>query len=89
MWETSLRVAGGGGHPSLFHGRPTLGTHRYRITISGRLGAIGREVFAGFDIMSDSHAIVLGGELDQAALHGVLNRIQALGLELVGVVRLG
>jgi hypothetical protein len=66
-----------------------LRTHRYWITISGRLGAIGREVFAGFDIMSDSQAIVLAGEMDQAALHGVLNRIQDLGLELVGVVRLG
>ena len=64
-------------------------THRYRITISGRLGENGREVFAGFDIRPDGHAIVLAGELDQAALHGVLNRIQALGLELVGVVRLG
>jgi hypothetical protein len=66
-----------------------LRTHRYRITISGRLGEIGREVFAGFDIRPDGRAIVLAGELDQAALHGVLNRIQALGLELVGVVRLG
>jgi hypothetical protein len=66
-----------------------LRTYRYRITISGRLGAIGREAFAGFDVMSDGRAIVLAGELDQAALHGVLNRIQALGLELVGVARLG
>jgi len=66
-----------------------LHTYRYRITISSRLGAIGREVFAGFDIRPDGPAIVLAGELDQAALHGVLNRIQALGLELVGVVRLG
>ena len=66
-----------------------LRTHRYRITIRGRLGAIGREVFAGFDVMSDGQAIVLAGELDQAALHGVLNRIQSLGLELVGVARLG
>jgi hypothetical protein len=65
-----------------------LHTHRYRITISGRLGAIGREVFAGFDILSDGQAIELAGELDQAALHGVLNRIRALGLELVGVARL-
>jgi hypothetical protein len=66
-----------------------LRTHRYRITISGRLGAIGREVFAGFEVMSDGQAIVLAGELDQAALHGVLNRIRALDLELVGVARLG
>jgi hypothetical protein len=65
-----------------------LHPHRYRISISGRLGAIGREVFAGFDIMSDGQAIELAGELDQAALHGVLNRIRALGLELVGVARL-
>ena len=32
-------------------------THRYRITISGRLGAIGREVFAGFDIRPDGQAV--------------------------------
>ena len=64
-------------------------THRYRITISGRLGTVGREDFAGFDVMSDGQAIVLAGEMDQAALHGVLNRIRALGLELVGVARLG
>jgi len=87
--EKNLRVGERPWHPLLCHGRPPLHTHRYRITISGRLGAIGREVLAGFDIRPDGQAIVLAGELDQAALHGVLNRIQALGLELVGVVRLG
>ena len=51
--------------------------------------ALGREIFADFDIRPDGQAVVLAGEMDQAALHGVLNRIQALGLELVGVVRLG
>lgn len=64
-------------------------THRYRITVFGRFGAVGREVFAGFEITLDGLAIVLAGELDQAALYGVLNRIRALGLELVGVARLG
>jgi hypothetical protein len=63
--------------------------HRYRITIFGRLGVAGQEAFAGFDIPPDGLATVLAGELDQAALHGALHRIQALGLELVGVARLG
>jgi hypothetical protein len=66
-----------------------LRTHRYRITIFGRLGPAAREAFASFDITLDGLAIALAGELDQAALHGTLNRIKALGLELVGVARLG
>ena len=64
-------------------------THRYRITIFGRLGPVAREAFASFDITPDGLATGLAGELDQAALHGALNRIRALGLELVGVDRLG
>jgi hypothetical protein len=66
-----------------------LRTHRYRITIFGRLGPVAREAFASFDITLDGLAIALAGEMDQAALHGTLNRIKALGLELVGVARLG
>lgn len=66
-----------------------MGTHLYRITIVGRLGRLGREIFAGLDVTSDDRATVLAGELDQAALYGVLNRIGALGLELISVVRLG
>ena len=64
-------------------------THRYRITIFGRLGPAAREAFASFDITPDGRATALASELDQAALHGALNRIRALGLELVGVDRLG
>ena len=63
--------------------------HRYRITVFGHLGTVGREVFAGFDIRLDGLVTVLGAELDQAALYGALNRIRALGLELVSVARLG
>ncbi|HEX5296029.1 MAG TPA: hypothetical protein VFW50_03495 [Streptosporangiaceae bacterium] len=64
-------------------------THRYRITIVGRLGPAAREEFASFDITPDGLATALASEMDQAALHGALNRIRALGLELVGVDRLG
>jgi hypothetical protein len=65
-----------------------VGTHRYRITIAGSLGAIGREAFADFDIQANGTNTVLTGTLDQAALYGALNRILALGLELVELSRL-
>ena len=64
-------------------------THRYQITILGRLGPAAVEAFASFDITPDGLATALASEMDQAALYGALNRIQSLGLELVGVDRLG
>ena len=63
-------------------------THRYRITIAGGLGEIGREAFADFTIETNGANTVLIGDLDQAALYGALNRILALGLELVELSRL-
>ena len=64
-------------------------THRYQITIFGQLGPAAVEAFASFDITPDGLATALASEMDQAALYGALNRIQSLGLELVGVDRLG
>ncbi|MFY9934218.1 MAG: hypothetical protein WAK82_40040 [Streptosporangiaceae bacterium] len=63
-------------------------THRYRIIISGGLGEIGREAFGSFHIESNDTHTVLTGDLDQGGLYGALTRIQALGLELVGLTRL-
>ena len=63
-------------------------THRYRITIAGGLGDIGREAFADFAIEANCANTVLTGTLDQAALYGALNRILALGMELVDLSRL-
>jgi hypothetical protein len=62
--------------------------HRYRIVVSGALGALGREAFDGFKIESAAAHTALIADLDQSGLHGALNRIAALRLELVEVVRL-
>jgi hypothetical protein len=57
-------------------------TH-YEITVRGRLSD---RLVAGFDGLTATPvpaATVLRGELDQAALYGVLARMESLGLELV------
>ena len=63
-------------------------THRYRITIAGGLGEVGREAFADLRIEPNGTNTVLIGDLDQAALYGTLNRILSLGFELVALSRL-
>ena len=62
--------------------------HRYRITVSGRLDEITREVFGDLCLEFDGPNTGLTGELDQAALYGVLNRILRFGLELLALSRL-
>jgi hypothetical protein len=63
-------------------------THRYRITISGKLGEIGLEAFGDFGIEPNGTHTVMVGDLDQAALYGALNRILMLGFELVELARI-
>ena len=63
-------------------------SHPYRITVAGGLGAIGREAFEDFLIEPNGTNTALIGTLDQSGLHGALNRILALGLELVELRRL-
>jgi hypothetical protein len=65
-----------------------MGPYRYRIIVSGTLGEITREVFEDLCIESDGANTGLSGELDQAGLYGVLDRILAFGLELVALSRL-
>ena len=65
-----------------------MSTHRYRITIAGGLGDIGREAFADFLVEPNGTNTVLVGDLDEAALYGALNRILALHLELIELSRL-
>jgi hypothetical protein len=62
---------------------------RYEIRIRGRLSPELLDTFDGFDRdVEPVETILHGPVLDQAALHRVLDRLQALGLELVELRRL-
>ena len=61
----------------------------YEIRIKGRLSDSLLAAFEGLDASVEPVETVLHGPVaDQAALYGLLDRIQALGLELVEVRRL-
>jgi hypothetical protein len=60
----------------------------YQIRIRGRLGQTMRRAFPAVHAETHGEDTLLAGALaDQAALFGVLARIEALGLELVEVRR--
>jgi hypothetical protein len=65
-----------------------VSTHRYRITIAGALREVGLDVFGDLRIEGNGANTTLTGDLDEAALYGVLDRILVLGLELVELSRL-
>ena len=68
------------------HGCPSR--HDYEITVKGPAGARFEDAFAEFALTRKPVETVLcGAELDQAALYGILERIQALGLDLLEVRR--
>jgi hypothetical protein len=60
----------------------------YRIRVKGQLGSEWSEWFDGMTITCDEHneTILSGQVVDQAALFGILNKIQALGLTLLSVL---
>jgi hypothetical protein len=59
----------------------------YEIRIAGRLDDAAIDAFAGFSVVSDGEVSVVTGEFDQAALHGLLERVRVLGLDLIDVRR--
>jgi hypothetical protein len=66
-----------------------VSTADYEIHVKGRVSEQLLSAFEGMDATVQSVETVLRGPLlDQAALHGLLDRIQALGLELIEVRRL-
>jgi hypothetical protein len=67
--------------------RPEAG--RYEIRLTGRLDAHWDAWFDGLTVSDESGGTtVISGQIaDQAALHGVLQRVRDLGLPLVSVTR--
>jgi hypothetical protein len=67
--------------------RPDAG--RYEIRLTGRLDAHWAAWFDGLTVSheNDGTTVIRGQVADQAALHGVLQRVRDLGLPLVSVTR--
>ncbi len=66
--------------------RPPLPT--YQLRIRGHLGPATLRAFSSLRAETDDHDTLLQGVADQAALHGMLARIEELGLELLELRRL-
>ena len=61
----------------------------YEIRVEGQLGSDWSAWFDGLDVTTEGGQSVLSGDLaDDAALHGVLERVRDLGLQLISVRRL-
>jgi hypothetical protein len=57
----------------------------YEIRVAGTLGPAAREAFSGLELDVEPLSTVLTGDLEQAELYVLLDRVSALGLELVDV----
>ena len=78
-------------HPAVPDARHVAGwftTHRYEVRVRGHLGETIRHAFADLRVEARGKDTVVVGAFDQSALHGVLARIELLGLELLEVRRL-
>jgi hypothetical protein len=60
-------------------------TTHYEVIVRGRLGPSLSAAFDGLTATTSAAATVLRGPIDQAALPGVLDRIDELGLELLDI----
>jgi hypothetical protein len=58
---------------------------RYEVRLAGQPGENSASAFAGLDMNCHTPVTVISGTLDQAALHGTLERIRLLGLDLIEV----
>jgi hypothetical protein len=63
------------------------GATTYTIRVKGQLGAAALSAFPALRSRYEGPETVLTGDLDQAALHGVLSEIEALGLDLIEILQ--
>jgi hypothetical protein len=62
-----------------------VSTRHYEIRVVGSIGPAAREAFSDMGVDVEPASTVLSGPLDQGSLHVMLDRVRALGLELVDV----
>jgi hypothetical protein len=75
-------------HPPPFDRRP-VGAPLYEIRVRGRISKSALARFKGLSAEAEPAETILRGTIDdQPALHRLFDRVQSLGLELVGVRRL-
>ncbi len=60
----------------------------YEIRIAGRVDEATLTSFAGLAVGFRDQVTVITGQFDQAALHGMLEMIRSLGLDLLGAHRI-
>lgn len=60
---------------------------RYEIRVIGSFGPATHEAFTDLVVEVEPASTVLSGNLDQRGLHAVLDRVRALGLELVEITQ--
>ena len=59
--------------------------HIYEIRVIGSFGPATSEAFADMAVEVEPTVTVLSADLDQPGLHAVLDRVRALGLELIEI----
>ena len=66
------------------------GPTRYEIVVRGELGPRFGSAFGAMTIRAaEGKTYITGDVIDQSQLHGILDRIRDLGIELISIVPLG
>jgi hypothetical protein len=80
----------GGGTIENMSGKPWSKPEVYEIRFQGYLNPRRAQMFEGLEMVQGpgGETVLTGPVIDQAALHGILNRIRDLGVPLLSVNRL-